>query len=74
MQAPPSSRSSPERDNEIDFVAVDPKSVVTNGEAVSGTALYFLLYIAYLFGMILCEKLMMVVLYFLVSHGRKRSL
>ncbi|KAJ6351213.1 hypothetical protein OIU78_007195 [Salix suchowensis] len=33
LMAPPSSRSSPERENEIDFVAVDPKSMVTNGEA-----------------------------------------
>ncbi|KAJ6898830.1 hypothetical protein NC652_025368 [Populus alba x Populus x berolinensis] len=31
MMAPPSS-SSPERDSEIDFVAVDPKSMVTYGE------------------------------------------
>lgn len=74
LQAPPPSRSSPERDSEIDFVAVDPKSMVTNGETVSGTAFYCLLHITYLFGMIGCEKLMMLVLYFLVSHGRKRSL
>jgi hypothetical protein len=47
-QAPPPSRSSPERDSEIDFVAVDPKSMVTYGETVSGTTLYFLLFMTYL--------------------------
>lgn len=47
-QAPPPSRSSPERDSEIGFVAVDPKSMVTYGETVSGTTLYFLLFMTYL--------------------------
>ena len=47
-QAPPPSRSSPERESEIDFVAVDPKSMVTYGETVSGTTLYFLLFFTYL--------------------------
>ncbi|CAK7327020.1 unnamed protein product [Dovyalis caffra] len=32
LMAPPPSRSSPERDSEIDFVARDPKSMVTDGE------------------------------------------
>lgn len=41
LQAPPPPplRSSPESDGEIDFVAVDPKSMVTDAETVGGPAL-----------------------------------
>ena len=36
LQAPPPLRSSPERDGETEFVAVDPKAMVTDVEMVSG--------------------------------------
>jgi hypothetical protein len=36
---PPPLRSSPERDGVIDFVAVDPKSMVIDAETVGGPAL-----------------------------------
>lgn len=36
LQAPPPSRSSPERDSEIDFVAVDAKPMAIDTETVCG--------------------------------------
>lgn len=36
LQAPPPSRSSPERDSEVDFVAVDAKPMALDAETVCG--------------------------------------
>lgn len=39
VQAPPPLRASPERDGEIDFVAVDAKPMVIDADTVSGPPL-----------------------------------